>query len=75
MYLDQIEPGETAIVKEIGAIGAVATRLRDLGLSEGMEITCVGRSPLGDPSAYWILGSVFALRREACRQIGVRRCR
>ena len=74
MNLDQIEPGETAIVLQIGAIDGVGRRLRDLGLTEGMEITCVGRSPLGNPSAYLILGSVFALRREDCGSILVRRC-
>lgn len=75
MNLDQIEPGETAIVEKIGEMSAVAKRLRDLGLTEGMEIACVGRSPLGDPSAYLILDSVFALRREDCAKVAVRRCR
>ncbi|MBP3392003.1 MAG: ferrous iron transport protein A [Clostridia bacterium] len=75
MYLDQIEPGETGIVENLAWVGDVARRLRDIGLVEGMEITCVGRSPLGDPSAYFILGSVFALRRADCRRIAVRRCR
>jgi ferrous iron transport protein A len=75
MNLTQIEPGETVIVEEIPKENAVMQRLRDLGLTEGMAITCVGRSPLGDPSAYLILGSVFALRREDCRGIQVRGCR
>lgn len=74
MNLTQIEPGETVIVEEIPKENAVMQRLRDLGLTEGMAITCVGRSPFGDPSAYLILGSVFALRREDCRGILVRRC-
>ncbi len=75
MNLDQIEPGETAIVEKIGVRGAMARRLRDLGLTEGMEITCVGQSPLGDPSAYLILGSIFALRKKDCKEISVRGCR
>lgn len=73
MNLIQIEPGETAIVEAIDGENGVSRRLRDLGLGVGMEITCVGRSPLGDPSAYLILGSVFALRRKDCGGIVVRR--
>lgn len=37
-------------------------RLRELGLVEGTAVTCLGRSPLGDPAAYGILGAVIALR-------------
>ena len=74
MNLAQIEPGKTGIVEDIGICGPMAQRLQDLGLAVGMEITCVGRSPLGDPSAYLILGSVFALRRKDCVQITVRGC-
>ena len=73
MNLDQIEPGETWIVEALDERGAVSRRLQDLGLAPGMEIACVGRSPLGDPSAYLILGSVFALRRKDCGGIVVRR--
>ncbi len=75
MNLAQIEPGNTTIVEEIGVRGPMARRLQDLGLTPGMEITCVGRSPLGDPSAYLILGGVFALRKKDCAQITVRGCR
>ena len=75
MNLIQIEPGETAIVEAIDGENGVYRRLRDLGLVPGVEITCVGRSPLGDPSAYLILGSVFALRRKDCEGVVVRRRR
>ena len=39
-------------------------RLRNLGLIEGTNITCVHKSPLGDPTAYLIRGAVIALRSE-----------
>lgn len=34
----------------------------DLGLIPGVKIDCVGRSPLGDPAAYSVLGAVIAIR-------------
>ena len=46
-------------------------RLQDLGLAEGREILCLGRSPLGDPAAYLICGAAIALRRADSRQIEV----
>lgn len=42
----------------------IETRLRDIGFSEGSEVVCVGRSPLGDPTAFAVRGAVIALRAE-----------
>ena len=44
-------------------------RFQDLGIITGTEIACVGRSPLGDPTAYLIRKTVIALRREDAEQI------
>ena len=41
------------------------------GLIEQTRVVCLGRSPMGDPSAYLIRGSVIALRRCDCRAIRV----
>ena len=38
-------------------------RLTDLGLVRGTRVTCVLRSPAGDPRAYLIRGALIALRR------------
>jgi ferrous iron transport protein A len=43
------------------------TRLLDLGFLENTEIECVGKSPLGDPAAYLVCGTVIALRRTDSR--------
>jgi len=42
----------------------ITDRLRDLGITEGEEVRCVMKSPLGEPHAYMIKGSVIALRQE-----------
>lgn len=42
----------------------ITERLRDLGISEGEEVMCVMKSPLGEPCSYMIKGSVIALRQE-----------
>ncbi|MBE6616496.1 MAG: ferrous iron transport protein A [Ruminococcaceae bacterium] len=50
----------------------IVKRLRDLGISEGETVKCIMRSPLGDPTAYLIKGSVIALRREDAAVVFVR---
>ena len=44
-------------------------RLEDLGLVEGTKIKCVLKSPLGDPAAYRIRGSIIAIRSESAEKI------
>ena len=67
--LNDIQPGQRATVKKLMIHGSMRRRLLDIGLSEGTEVECVGRSPMGDPSAYLIRGAVTAIRRADCRGI------
>ena len=62
LYLSDIEPGERAIVTEVAVRGDIGRRLLDLGLIEGTKIECIGRNPLGDPTAYLIRGADLANR-------------
>lgn len=67
--LNDIEPGQTAKVRELLSMGSIRRRLLDIGLIENTEVECLGRSPAGDPSAFLIRGAVIAIRREDCRNI------
>lgn len=60
--LHELAPGERARVRALRMSGRMRRRLLDLGLVENTEVLCVGRSPLGDPSAYAIRGAVIAIR-------------
>lgn len=60
--LRDLNTGETAVVKKICSRGSIRRRLLDLGLTENTKITCVGKSPFGDPAAYLIRGAVIAIR-------------
>ncbi len=74
MYcLNDIAPGEKARVVSQSTIGGMRRRLLDIGLVEGTEVECVGKSPCGDPRAYLIRGAVIALRAEDCGKIAVDR--
>lgn len=69
--LAKTEVGETVRVVSLLAEGRMRRRLADLGLIPGAEVTCLGRSPLGDPSAYLIRGAVIAIRRRDAMEVSV----
>lgn len=69
LCLNDINPGQTATVKELLSTGSIRRRLLDIGLIENTEVECLGRSPGGDPSAFLIRGAVIAIRSEDCRNI------
>ena len=71
MTLEKLRPGQRATVLALRLREPLRRRLEDLGLAEGTEIRCLGRSPLGDPAAFLICGSAVALRRADCRRIDV----
>lgn len=50
------------------------TRLLDLGFVPGTVVSRLMESPLGDPIAYQVRGTVIALRSEQTARIEVRRC-
>jgi ferrous iron transport protein B len=69
--LDTLEEGECAVLREVAADHPLYQRLIDLGFVAGTTISCERVSPLGDPVAYGLRGSVIALRREDARLIEI----
>ncbi len=67
--LNDIVPGQRAVVRALKCNGSMRRRLLDIGLIENTEVECLGRSPGGDPSAFLIRGAVIAIRSEDCRNI------
>lgn len=62
--LSELEQGRQALVLEIDSGDGMRRRLQDLGLIRGTEVTCLQKSPLGDPVAFLIRGAVIAIRNE-----------
>lgn len=62
--LSKLEQGKQAVVLGIDSDNDMHRRLQDIGLIRGTNVTCVQKSPLGDPVAYLIRGAVIALRSE-----------
>ena len=71
--LDELAVGETATVFELKNDTSLRRRLRDMGLIEGTVLTCVGKNPIGSPSAYLIRGTVIAIRAADAARISVKK--
>lgn len=71
--LCDIKSGEACVVTELTASGPMRRRLLDLGLVSGAPVTCIGKSPGGDPSAYYICGAVIAIRAADAASVLVMR--
>jgi ferrous iron transport protein A len=56
-------------VTELRIDGPARRRLLDLGFVSGTIVRAVRRSPLGDPTAYEVRGSILAVRREDAARI------
>ena len=67
--LQNLRPGETAVVERLNSSGALRRRLLDMGLVEGTRVECLGLSPAGDPRAFLIRGAMLAIRSGDCRDI------
>lgn len=70
--LADLQPGDTAEVIALHSDGAERRRLMDLGIVPGTAITAELRSPLNDPVAYRVRGTLIALRRSQAVHIEIR---
>ena len=70
--LDHLAVGQSAYVTAVGNEPSMRRRLTDLGLIRGTRVTCLCRSPAGDPCAYLIRGAVIALRGRDAARVQVR---
>lgn len=72
MTLDELKPGQRAMITRIDGNGPLVQRLMALGLLEGSEIAMTRRAIGGDPLEVKIMGYALSLRRDEARRIGVR---
>ena len=73
LCLSALREGESAYVTQVSASPAMERRLTDLGLVRGTRVTCVLRSPAGNPCAYLIRGALIALRRADADGVALER--
>ena len=70
--LNEVRLNEEVIIKKINCTENIKRRILDLGMIEGTKIKPVLKSPLGDPTAYEVRGSLISLREEESKGIEIR---
>ncbi len=70
--LGQIALNQTAYIDSIECEENIKRRLLELGLIQGTKIKPVFKSPLGDPTAYEIRGTLISIRNEEANRIIVK---
>ncbi|HOF84120.1 MAG TPA: FeoA family protein [Treponemataceae bacterium] len=73
MSLDQIRPGEKAVIAAVGGTGSLRRRLLDMGLTPGTQIFVRKVAPFGDPLELSLRGYELTLRNEDAKKIKVHR--
>lgn len=69
--LNELNIGESCIIKELLINNSIRRRLQDVGIIKGTKIECVLKSPSGDPTAYKIRGAVIAIRNSDASMIHI----
>ncbi len=71
MTLDTCSPNEVYQIHSIQGSPSQRHHLFQFGFLEGAKVRCVFTAPCGDPIAFEVQGSVFALRKEQLKNITV----
>lgn len=69
--LNQLQPGQRAVIMQVNGAGALRRRFVEMGIVRGETILIERNAPLGDPVEYFIKGYHLALRKEEAAQIEV----
>ena len=72
MKLNELKPGQSAVILEVGGEGALRQHFLDMGVIPGAEITLVQLAPLGDPMEFRLHGYELTLRVADAEKIGIR---
>lgn len=68
--LSDLKEGERCTITSV-KLSPISERLKELGFTAGTSVVCRCRSFSGDPAAYYVKGTVIALRKEDAAAISV----
>ena len=71
MTLNELHPGQSAVVDTVGGEGSLRQHFLDMGVIPGAEITLVKYAPMGDPIEFRIHGYELTLRLDDAKKITV----
>lgn len=67
--VDDLQPGESGIIRKHRVKGSLGKHLREMGLINGIPVKLERKAPLGYPVEIRIQGFSLALRKEEAQAI------
>lgn len=67
--LSRLSVGKSAVIKRLDLTGSMRRRILDFGIIPGTSIKCTQKSPIGSIAAYYVRGTVVAIRPEDAEHI------
>ena len=71
MRLNELKPGQSAVIKAVGGEGALRQHFLDMGVIPGTEVTVIKLAPMGDPMELRIHGYELTLRLTEAEKIDI----
>ncbi len=71
MKLNELKPGQSAVVNTVGGAGSLRQHFLDMGVIPGAEVTLVKFAPMGDPMELRIHDYELTLRLDEAEKIDV----
>ena len=72
MNLNELKPGQSAVITAVGGEGALRQHFLDMGVIPGAEITMMKYAPMGDPMELRLHGYELTLRLADAEKIAIR---
>lgn len=72
LTLDDLKPGQRAVIVHVHGDGPLVQRLMTLGLLEGSPVAITRRAIGGDPLEVRVMDYALSLRRDDARRVEVR---
>ena len=71
MKLNELKPGQSAVIDAVGGEGALRQHFLDMGMIPGTEVTVIKLAPMGDPMELQIHGYELTLRLDDAARIDI----
>lgn len=71
MTLNDLQTGESAVIKQVHGSGAFRKRITEMGFVKGQVVTVVKAAPFKGPVEYRIMSGTVSLRRNEARLIDI----
>lgn len=71
MTLDNLQPGDSAVIKAVGGSGALRQHFLDMGVIPGAVVTLIKLAPMGDPMEIQIHGYELTIRIDDAKNIEI----